>query len=387
VRTVLGLSKTSTSIGWVLVDRRDAAGDPLDHDAFDIVNSSVAAPAATACRVRDIATASGYTVDSVHVTTSGNPSALREALAESGFDNIVSVPLAEATKAWATCAAADHHQEETAVCILGRDSASLSIIDTSSGAMRASTMTAVSDNVGLITWLNAALGVDDSGPDVLYLLGSRARLDAAAGALDAGLPIRVVATRDAQLALARGAALSSVTLDDHVVSGRRQQLVASARTLTVVGAIAVVSLFTLSSADGPIPVAESSIAQPAPQVGQFAPDPAPPSTAMLGLPPSAAPPPMPQASPLPAVPQASRVPNDAVPQAVPVITPQAGDVSQPSERLPEPPPVQHLPDAQVPAAPGPAGPDTVAPVYAPPPPAEPPAQDPTPLSPLFGALP
>ncbi len=79
----------------------DVAAEPLDHDAFDITDASTAAPAATARRVRDIATASGYTVDSVHVTSSGNLSSLRDALTECGFDDVVSVPLTEATRAWA----------------------------------------------------------------------------------------------------------------------------------------------------------------------------------------------------------------------------------------------------------------------------------------------
>ena len=71
----------------------NVAGDPLDHDAFDITDASTAAPVATARRVRDIATASGYTVDSVHVTSSGNLSSLRDALTQNGFPDVVPVPL------------------------------------------------------------------------------------------------------------------------------------------------------------------------------------------------------------------------------------------------------------------------------------------------------
>jgi len=139
VRTILGLSKTSTSIGWVLVDGRDVAAEPLDYDAFDITDASTAAPAATARRVRAIATASGYTVDSVHVTSSGNVSSLREALTECGFDDVVSVPLTEATRSWARDTGYANAMEKTAICMLGQDSAALSVIETRSGAIRSTT--------------------------------------------------------------------------------------------------------------------------------------------------------------------------------------------------------------------------------------------------------
>ena len=92
MRTVLGLSKTSTSIAWVLVDGQDVADDPLDHDAFDVADASVVEPAATARRALAIATATGYTVDCVRVTSSDpvhtDTASLRKALRELGFDEL-----------------------------------------------------------------------------------------------------------------------------------------------------------------------------------------------------------------------------------------------------------------------------------------------------------
>ena len=35
VQTVLGLSMTSTSLGWVILDRQGPDAFTLDHDAFD----------------------------------------------------------------------------------------------------------------------------------------------------------------------------------------------------------------------------------------------------------------------------------------------------------------------------------------------------------------
>ena len=391
VRTVLGLSKTSTSIGWVLVDGRDVAGDPLDHDAFDITDSSAPAPAATARRVRDIATATGYTVDSVHVTTSGNVSSLRDALTEAGFDDVVSVPLTEATRAWAVGAGRASNQEKTAVCVLGRDSASLSMIDTRSGEVHVATTTISGDSAGLTEWLNAALGNNGSRPECLYLIGSRVKLDALASHLDEALSIPVVATHDAQLALALGAASSNVKHVEHVIVSKRTGFASHARTLTVVAAVAIVSLFTLSSADSSIPLAQKSFQQPVPPpAAEFASIPtkdAPVAPMVLPPPPKpAVAQPVTQEAPPRWIPAPVAVaPDVVVPATVPVAVPETVDAAPRVEHLPEVQPVQHIPDAQsaavlgpAPVAPGPAAP-------------APPSSTPDPvvgvLNPLFSSLP
>ena len=152
MRTVLGLSKTSTSIGWVLVDGQDVACDPLDHDAFDVADAGFVGPAVTARRALAIATATGYTVDCVRVTSSDpvhtNAVSLRKALREFGIDHVVSVPLMEATRAWATGIGHANGDKKTAVCILNRESATLAVIDTRSGAIKTAT-TKSRDSAGL----------------------------------------------------------------------------------------------------------------------------------------------------------------------------------------------------------------------------------------------
>ena len=384
MRTVLGLSKTSTSIGWVLVDGYDVAGDPLDHDAFDITDASTAAPAATARRVRDIATASGYTVDSVHVTSSGNLSSLRDALVESGFRDVVTVSLTEATRAWAVDVGRASNQQKTAVCILGQDSALLSVVDTSSGAIEAVTTTASRDCVALSVWLNSSFGLNESQPDALYLIGSRSQLSAIAGPLGDSVWVPVVATHEAQLALARGAAAWDVRHVDQVAAGGRAGLASQARTLTVAAAVAVVSLFTLSSAGSPVTLAERSLAQPAPPPAAQ-PDEVPPSAAPVAPPvvfppaPTAVAEPMTEELPPATIPEPAAFTADAVaPEAVPAAVPETVDAAPPVEHLPDVRSVEHIPEAQPAPAPGPA-----APAPAPPPP------DPLAgmLSPPFGSLP
>lgn len=384
------MSKTSTSIGWVLVDERDIAGDPLDHDAFDITDSSAAAPAATARRVREIAAASGYTVGSVHVTTSGNVASLRDALTESGFGDVVPVSLTAATRAWTLDAARANGHQKTAVCLLGRDSASLSLIDIASGTIQSATTTISRDGVSLVDWLNATFGSSDFRPEALYLIGSRIKLDTVACRLGEALSVPVLATHDAQLALARGAAFSDAAAVGHIVAARRSRFATHARTPTVIAAVAAVSLFALSSAGSPIPAATSASQRP-PTTSPTQPTGNPTnaeSAAPMALPPppTAAPQPTTEEAP-PAldVSAENAAANTVAPEAIPPTVPDAGNVAPPMvEHLPAAQPVQHIPEAQPAAAVGPAPTAEAPPSMPPPPPADPLADA---LSPLFGGLP
>jgi hypothetical protein len=381
VRTVLGLSKTSTSSGWVLVDGRDVTGEPLDHDAFDVTEAS-ADPVATARRAREIATATGYTIDCVRVTSSDHSGtdiqSLRKALAESGFSEVVPVPLAEATQAWAMGVGLTDGFAKTAVCIVDRKSASLSVIDTATGAMTTQTASS-SDSATLIDWLPTALGQNGSYPEALFLVGARCQLDAIAGRLGAGLSIPVVATPDAQVILARGAAFSNRLYVNDVAAQRRAWFPSHALPLAGVSAVAIAALLTLSSASGPIHLADRTVQQEA----------VPPAPLAAESPASAAPVALPVLPPPPAAPILEPPPaafNAVLPEVIPPPVVEA---------VPDPPPVQHLPEAQalqylpeaqpvgVPAlAPAAADPLPTIPASVPPPPA------PDPIGQLlFGALP
>ncbi len=353
----MGLSKTSTSIGWVLVDGADAAAFPLDHDAFDLTDASAAAPAATARRVREIAIASGFTVDSVHVTSSGNVTSLRNALTECGFDDVVSVPLSEATRSWGRDTGYANAMEKTAICVLGRDSAALTMIETRSGATQSATSTVTADLRTFTSWLNFALGAEDPRPDVLYLIGSRAKLDEVAGALDKALDVPVVATPEAQIALARGAASSSgKPLLPACAEGGA--FAVHTRALAVMGAVAVVSVFTLSAAGSPITLAESNAHQaavpPTPEV-DTRPASGAPVVPMVSPAPPAAIPPVPEE---PAAPVAA-APQPVAPEVFSATAPVPSAGPPPVEHLPDPMPVEHLPGP--PVAPGPVAPETPAP--------------------------
>jgi hypothetical protein len=253
--------------------------------------------------------------------------------------------------------------------MLGQDSSALSVIETRSGAIQSTTTTITGDLAIFTNWLNFAMGADGSYPEVLYLIGSRPRLDEVADHLDRALSVPVVAAYHAQIALARGAASWN---GEHsaFAAAERSGLAVRTRALTVVAAVAVVSIFTLSSAGSSIPLAASMAAQGA--IPPAEPD-VPLAPMVLPPPPAAAPAPAPEVLPAPApVPQAV-MPDIAVPEAVPVAVPAPAAAMPPVEHLPDPQIVQHLPEAQTAPAPGPDFP-----------PADPAVDLP---NPIFGPLP
>ncbi len=105
METVLGLSITSTSVAWVLVDGSAADGPALDHDAFDVDAKTDTTQHAVAVRgAQAIAAATGHVVRSIGVTWTEHVEAearqLLGSLREAGYDNLIEVPLTTATQAW-----------------------------------------------------------------------------------------------------------------------------------------------------------------------------------------------------------------------------------------------------------------------------------------------
>jgi hypothetical protein len=266
-----------------------------------------------------------------------------------------------------------------AVCLLGRDSASLSLIDTAGTAVQSTTTTISRESLSLADWLNTAFGGADVRPEVLCLIGSRGKLDAFADRLGQALSIPVLATHDAQLALARGAAFSDASSVHDLSAAQSFRWATHARTIVVLAGVAAATLFTLSSADAPNPLASSALPQPT-STSPTRPGDTP--AGPMALPPPPAEPFVPpkQAAPAPESWAAAATTDVAAPQTISTAVPDGADA---------PPPVQHIPDAQPAAVLGPAPTPTVetSPSMAsmpPPPPPDPLADA---LSPLFSGLP
>lgn len=413
VDTVLGVSITSTSVGWVLVDGSAADGATLDHDAFDVDVSDTSQHAVAVRGAQAIAAATGHQIRSIGVTwTDDVQTEARQLLASlrvAGYDNLVEMRLPQAAKAWAQGIGRDLGYDTTAVCVVEPTAVTVLNVDAVAGAVQIDvTHSRDSANAdGLGHWLTDVFAGNRRKPDSLLLIGSRSDRDQLAESLDESLPMPVIGTAEAQLVLARGAALellnnagvADVEADDrsddtdeadeetppvHDKPPRMGSWLASHAQLTTIATAGLVVLVIalivvvprLLTEKQPSP-AESPTGTTTPQLAtaQAVPPPAPP--------PPAAPPQMlaaePPQDPMPTeVPQTLAVPVPEVDliEDEPVSTPAVEPVAVVNE--------PHAPPAVVAFAPGPIAAPPVEPAPAPPPP---PAPVGSVLSPIFGALP
>jgi hypothetical protein len=378
---VLGLSMTPTTVGLVLVEGQGADGATMDKDEIAVhdrglvsaVNTSEKAAAAV-LRTEAIAAARGHRLHSIGVTWSEDAdteaSLLLESLSESGFDNVVAVRLPEATEALARGIASVIGRDVTAVCVIEPDAVVVLVVDTADGAVQTAVNHAVTTDEDLARWLSAIFAQADWQPEALVLVGSGSDLDAITPHLEDVLSVPVFVPAEAQLALARGAAMASTHGPEFFLeesardSGRVPttprrswqmshfgaagvMLGVGVVTFVVSGSLAIGLQLTsgegAKSAEKP-PAANTSDATAAVKSVRPAPA-APPATVEMALPP----PPPPEELP---------PPPDAAIEPVPVAEPLAPEASAPDPFAP--------PDAAlaVPpgSAPGMAPPPAVTPV-------------------------
>jgi hypothetical protein len=215
--TVLGLSMTPTTVGWVLVDGKDADGEILNREEFAVrrrrggvraVNTSAQAAEAVQ-RLQTMAEAQGQRFRGIGVTWSEDAAAegalLLESLTDAGFDNVVPVRSVDAVELFGSIVGSG----QTAVCVIEPGLATVAMPNGRGEGAPATAQQTINDRDDLISWLSTLFAPHRWRPEVLVVAGSGIDLEALAVQLEAKLAIRVVARSGAQLALARGAALAS----------------------------------------------------------------------------------------------------------------------------------------------------------------------------------
>ena len=425
---VLGLSVTPSAVGLVLVEGQDADGATMDRDAFDVhsrghstaLQTSEKAAAAV-LRSEAIAATHGHRLHSIGVTWSDDADAeaslLLKSLTDSGYANVVAVRLPDATEALARGITEVIGFGTTAVCVLEPDTVIALIVHTRDGAVQTVVNHAIVTEEDLIRWLSTVFTRADWQPEALVIVGSGGD-DEMMPILQDALCVPVFAPAEAQLALARGAALVSAQNVDFAffddgsgldqprpAAHRRRQLaqtgplallVAGVLTFTVSASVAVslelapkkgvatsepapaakASPAAAVVAHVPPPVAVPPVADSLPAAAPEAPpaELAPPPVysetpadipeapeAVSDAPPDAGPPPDAPAPPPP--PDAAPLPTDQ--QAVPPVTPapveRPGILSRIRERLhgdvqPAPMLAPPSPDSAAPATDTPAPP-------------------------------
>lgn len=369
---VLGLSMTPTSVGLVLVEGHDADGATMDRDAFEVHNGArhTSEQAAEAVlRTEALAATRGVRLHSIGVTWSedadAEASALIRSLSDAGFDNVVPIRLPEATEALARGIADVIGYRTTAVCVIEPDTVIALVVNADGpGAVQTAVNHAIDTEESLISWLSSVFTRADWQPEALVVVGSAGGFDDYLPMLEEALSVPVFSPEEAELALARGAALAStststgdLTFADFAAPRRVDEPVGpkrrlSAQTGPLVMLAAGVATFVVSVSVA-ISLQSSSVAESAPVEPARA----------VEAPAPAARPPQPPAAPRPAASSAPAAPVLPPPPAAPPVElapPPAApvDAGVPAAPVVENPYVEAplAPEAAVPPLPGPAVP-------------------------------
>lgn len=374
---VVGMSLTSAAVRWVLVEGTTGEGAPIDRGALDIraidtldadflldavLNDDVVADN----RIHVI----GVTWTDEAVSVVGT---LLDALAARGYRNVVTVPDTDAAKALASGIADITDYDDVAVCIVEPESALVALAD--GGAVTVDRIDRPldgADALELTSSVIAVLGVNDRRPDAIFVVGSD-DVGVIVSSFEAIADMPVFSAVEADLALARGAALASARVPDPSEldgAGVPAGLTSRTRVLYgVLGAAVVTFVVSLSVALGLQLTPDAPVERPqnANAVGEPAPAAAPPSVARAA--PPAAPSSVPAAKPelaetiavaKPPAPEPAAVPAyEPVPVAAPVAPPP---VYQPPAPAYVPPAPAYVPPAPA-YVPPPAPPAYVPPTY------------------------
>ena len=219
--TVLGLSVTPTTVGWVLAEGHGADGTILDHRELTLRAGTGARALSTAQQVADevlrvtaLAAAGEQHVRVIGLTWTDEASALAallvEALTDAGLHNVVPVRLLQAVEALARAIAPVIGYQQTVVCILEHEWATVVMVDTHNGDTQTAVKHVRGGFDGLSSWLR---GMFDrrSGwqPGGVVVVGADDEINGFSWQLEKALPVPVFAQTMAQVTVARGAALAA----------------------------------------------------------------------------------------------------------------------------------------------------------------------------------
>jgi len=297
--TVLGLSVTPTTVGWVLAEGHGADGTILDHRELTLFPGHGVRALSTAEQVADevlrvnaLAAASDHHLRVVGLTWSDEASALAallvEALTDAGFNNVVPVRLLEAVETLARAIAPVIGYEQTAVCILEHEWATVVMVDTHDGETQTAVKHVRGGFDGLSGWLRGMFERRNGWqPGGVVVVGADSEINGFSWQLEKALPVPVFAQTMAQVTVARGAALAaarSTEFTDEELVARTSQPAAVpapprklsyAGPLTALAAGAITFVSSLSFAVGIqlAPASQSAPAKhavpaPAPQVAE-----------------------------------------------------------------------------------------------------------------------
>src|SRR5262249_29461625 len=213
-------SVTPATLGWVLAEGHGADGTILDHQELALRAGRGVLAVSTAEQVADevlrvdaLAAASNHHLRVIGVTWNDEAPAqaalVVEALTDAGFDNVVPVRLLEAIETLARAIAPVIGYEQTAVCILEHEWATVVMVDTHDGETQTAVKQVRGGFDGLTCWLTGMFERDGWRPGGVVVVGADGGINGLSWQLEKALPVPVFAQTMAQVTVARGAALAA----------------------------------------------------------------------------------------------------------------------------------------------------------------------------------
>jgi hypothetical protein len=253
--TVLGLSLTPTTLGWVLAEGHGADGTILDHQELALRAGRGVRAVSTAeqvteevLRVDALAAASHHRLRVIGVTWNDEASAqaalLLEALTDAGFDNVVPVRLLDAVDTLARAIAPVIGYAQAAVCLLDHEWATVVMVDTHDGETQTAIKHVRGGFDGLSSWLTGMFERSGWRPGGVVVVGADSDINGFSWHLEKALPVPVFAQTMAQVTVARGAALAAARstefTDEQLIAPTTEPAAAPAarpRQLSYAGAV------------------------------------------------------------------------------------------------------------------------------------------------------
>jgi hypothetical protein len=202
----------------VLVEGEKADGVTVDHDVFDIPadDPSATAPEQVVAAIlgtRESAAEGGHRLVATGVAwrDHAEAAALRDALAARKIEDVMLVSELHAAGALAQAVGAAVGYERTALMFLERNTATLSVVETSDGSIVKvqSHDLHTTDAVAELASMVAGLESLESPPQGVFVVGSGVSVSAIKLQLESATSLPVNAPEEPEVALARGAALAS----------------------------------------------------------------------------------------------------------------------------------------------------------------------------------
>lgn len=368
---VLGLSMTSTDLRWVLVEGITGEGATIHRDGIDFDTLDDVLAAVGDNRLHAI----GVTWTN---EAEAQASMVLDTLASRDLANVIAISELEAADALAAGIADRAGYDDVAVCLVEPDAAVVALVTADGVSVdRIARPLDGDDAVELPSSVIAQLDLDEWQPEAIFVVGSADDVDLVMSSLAALTDSPVISAAEADLALARGAALASAHAVNTLDTPRTPFMSRTGALTSVLVAAVVVFVVSLSVALGLrlTPAADPTPEQPR-VANADAPVPAAPAPSVAKAVPEAprraAPP---AAPPREAEPSAARTVAVAVPPP-PEVAPIAEPVNEPPAAAPVAPAPAYVPPAPAYSPPVPANvPPAPPPNYVAPAPPEPRLRD------------